>query len=113
MTSLRLALHRWTLVAIAAWSLLILVMEMFKGGGVGNPILCATDPTCGDVGSWVPTAAWVGGTLLIVVLGYGLRPAGGPATTTKDKIVGLAVAVGVLVLVAAALTLYHDNRPIA
>jgi hypothetical protein len=113
MATLRLALHRGTLVAIAVWSLLMLVMEMFKGGGVGNPRLCATDPRCGDVASWMPTAAWVGGTLLILVIGYGLRPANGPATTTKDKVIGFAVAVGVLVLVGVALTLYHDSRPIA
>ena len=113
MTTLRLALHRWTLLGIAAWSLVMLVMQMFKGGGVGNPLLCATDSTCGDVAGWIPTAAWLGGILVILVLGYGLRPAGGPSTTTKDKVVGLVVAVGVLVLVGVALTLYQDNRPIA
>jgi hypothetical protein len=110
--TLRVALHRWTLVGIAGWSLVMLVTETFKGGSVGNPRLCATDPTCGDVG-WIPTAAWIGGALVILVLGYGLRPAGGPATTTRDKVVGLVVAVGVLVLVGVAFTLYQDNRPIA
>jgi hypothetical protein len=88
-------------------------MEMFKGGGVGNPRLCATDPTCGDVAGWLPIAAWAGGILVILVLGYGLRPGGGPSTTTKDKVVGLVVAVGILVLVGVALTLYQDSRPIA
>jgi hypothetical protein len=111
-TTLRVALHRSTLVGIAAWSLVMLVTETFKGGSVGNPWLCATDPTCGEVG-WIPTAAWIGGTLVILVIGYGIRPAGGPATTTRDKVVGLVVAMGVLVLVGVALTLYHDSRPIA
>ena len=112
MTTLRVALHRGTLVGIAAWSLMMLVTETFKGGSVGNPRLCATDPTCGEVG-WIPTAAWIGGTLVILVLGYGLRPAGGRATTRKDKVVGVVLALGILVLVGVAFTLYQDNRPIA
>ena len=112
MATLRLALHRWTLVGIVAWSLVVLWTETFKGGSVGNPYLCATDPTCGEVG-WIPTAAWIGGILLILVLGYGLRPAREPGTTWKDKVVGLAIALGILVLAGVAFTLYQDNRSIA
>jgi hypothetical protein len=112
-TSLRVALHRGTLVAIAIWSLLLLVNEMFKGGSVGNPVLCATDPRCGEgTYSLVATVAWVGGTLIILVLGYVFRPTGGPATTTKDKVVGLAIAVGVLVLAGVAITLYQVSQPV-
>jgi len=110
--TLRLALHRWTVVGIAAWSLVMLVTETFKGGGVGNPRLCATDPTCGEIG-WIPTAAWIGGILLILALGYGLRPVREPATTAKDKVVGLAIVLGILVLAGVAFTLYQDNRPIS
>ena len=88
MTTLRVALHRGTVVAIAIWSLLLLVNEMFKGGSVGNPILCATDPRCGEGRySVVATVAWVGGTLLVLVLGYVFRPVRGPETTTRDKVV--------------------------
>jgi hypothetical protein len=111
-TTLRVALHRWTLVAIATWSLLLLVNEMFKGGSVGNPILCATDPRCGEgTYSVVATAAWVGGTLLILVLGYVFRPVRQPETRTKDKVVSLIVATGVLVLAGLAITLYQVSRP--
>ena len=102
MATLRLALHRWTLVGIVAWSLVVL----------WNPRLCATDPTCGEMG-WIPTAAWIGGILLILVLGYGLRPAREPGTTWKDKVVGLAIALGILVLAGVAFTLYQDYRSIA
>jgi hypothetical protein len=108
--TLRVALHRWTLGGIAAWSLIMLVTETFKGTNVGGPA-CYTDPTCGEVG-WIPTATWIGGIVLILALGYCLRPASEPATTTKDKVVGLAVALGLLVLAGVAFTLYQDNRPI-
>ena len=111
MTALRLALHRWTVAGIVAWSLLVLYMETFKGAG-GGGLRCATDPTCGEVG-WIPTAAWIVGILLILGLGYRVRPASERATTTKDKVVGIALAVIILMLAGAAFTIYQDNRPIA
>jgi hypothetical protein len=108
MTTLRVALHRWAVIGIAAWSLLVLIAQTYKGSGVGGPE-CWTDPTCGEIG-WIPAAAWVGGIMLILVLGYASRPAGEPATSTKDKVVGLAVALGILVLVAVTITLVQDLR---
>ena len=111
-TTLRVALHQWSILGMAAWSLLLLVNEMFSGSHVGNPFLCATDPRCGEGRfSVIATVAWVGGTFLILVLGSALRPAGEPATTTKDKVVSFAVAAGVLVLAGVAITLYQANQP--
>ena len=99
-------------MAIAIWSLLLLVNEMFKGASVGNPILCATDPRCGEgTYSVVATVAWVAGTWLILVLGYVFRPAGGPATTTKDKVMSFVAAAGIVVLAGVAITLYQVSQP--
>jgi len=110
MRTLRAALSRGTIVAAIAWTLVILFIETFKGSNVGGPA-CYTDPTCGEVG-WVPTAAWVGGILVILVIGHG--PTGRqPATTLADKLVAVVVAVTVLVIAAAVFTFYQDHRPIA
>jgi hypothetical protein len=111
MTTLRVALHRWSVIGIAAWSLLVLMAQTFKGGGVGG-WECDTDPTCGEIG-WIPAAAWVGGIMLTIVIGYASRPAGEPVTTTKDKVVGLAVALGILVLVAVTITLVQEPSNLA
>jgi hypothetical protein len=59
---------RWVILAIAGWSVLVLLFQTFKGANVGNPA-CIKDPYCGEVG-WVPVAAWVAGIVLIVLVAY-------------------------------------------
>ena len=56
----------------AGWSILVLLFQTFKGANVGNPRLCATDPTCGE-DKMVPVAVWLVGILVILVLGYFTR----------------------------------------
>jgi hypothetical protein len=118
MRTLRAALSRGTIVAAIAWSLVILFTESFKGTNVGGKA-CYTDPTCGEVG-WIPTATWIGGILVILVIGYALHERartdssdGPPAATLADKLVAVVAVVTVLLIAAAVFTLYLDHRPIA
>ena len=60
------------LALLAGWSILVLLFQTFKGANVGNPRLCATDPTCGE-DMMVPVAVWLVGILVILVLGYFTR----------------------------------------
>jgi Mn2+/Fe2+ NRAMP family transporter len=95
-------------VVALAWSLVILFIETFKGSNVGGPA-CYTDPTCGEVGV-IPTAAWIGGVLVILLMGYATKRQ--PASSYTDKLVAVVVVVTVLVFAAAAFTFYQDHRPI-
>jgi hypothetical protein len=67
-------------------------------------------PDLREVG-WIPTAAWIGGILLILAFGYALRPASEPGTTTRDKVVSLAVALVFFVLAGVASTRFQGNSP--
>jgi hypothetical protein len=118
MRTLRAALNRWVIATLVAWTLLILAVETFKGTNVGGSA-CFTDPTCGEIG-WIPSAAWIGGMLIILAIGFAMRspdadsPDQKPSRTTlADKLVALIVVLAILVLVTVALTFYQDNRPTA
>ena len=60
------------LVLLAGWSILVVAFQTFKGANVGNPRLCATDPTCGE-DMMIPVAVWLAGIIVILVLGYVTR----------------------------------------
>jgi len=114
MRTLRVTLYREVVAALVAWSLLVLLVQTFKGGSVGGPA-CYTDPRCGEIG-WIPTAFWIVGILGILVVGFALRPARlrsvDPASG-GDKVVAVVLVLVTLLGVAATLTLYQDSRPIS
>ena len=68
MNGLRAAVRPWVIAGLAAWSVLVLLAQAFKGSSVGGPA-CRTDPNCGEV-LWVPVVVWLGGCLIILGLGY-------------------------------------------
>ena len=115
MRTLRVTLYREVVAALVAWSLLMLLVQTFKGGSVGGPA-CYTDPRCGEIG-WIPTAFWIVGILVILAVGFALRPArlrsADSASGLGDKVVAVVLVLVTLVGVAAALTLYQDSRPIS
>ena len=115
MRTLRATLNRWVIAALVAWSLLNLLVQMFKGTNVGG-FACATDPTCGEI-AWIPTAFWIGGILLILAIGFVLatRAQGGPsqegpAIPIADRLLAVAVVLAVLALAAVAFWSYQANR---
>lgn len=69
---MRTTLRPPILALLAGWSILILLFQTFKGANVGNPRLCATDPTCGEDGM-IPVAVWLAGLFVFLVLGYFTR----------------------------------------
>ncbi len=83
MRTLRATLNRWVIAALIAWSLLNLFVQTFKGASVGG-LACRTDPTCGEI-AWIPTAAWIGGMLLILVLGFLVRARPGMLAGMDEK----------------------------
>jgi heme A synthase len=107
MAALRAALRPWPLTGIVVWTLVLLAHQIFLGGGIGGPA-CYTDPTCGEKG-WIPTATWIGGILLILALGYASRSDSERATTTTDKVVSLAVVLGVLLVAGAGFAIFLDR----
>ena len=115
MRTLRATLYREVVAVLVGWSLLMLLVQTFKGGSVGGPA-CYTDPRCGEIG-WIPTAVWIVGILVILVVGFALRPARlrsvDSASGLGDKVVGVVLVLVALAVVAAALTLYQDTRPIS
>ncbi len=115
MRTLRATLYREVVAVLVAWSLLMLLVQTFKGGSVGGPA-CYTDPTCGEIG-WIPTAFWIIGILVILVVGFALRPerlrSADSGSGPTDKVVAVALVLGTLAIVAVALTLYQDSRPIS
>jgi hypothetical protein len=68
MRTLGTTFDRWVIGVLVAWSLLMLFVQTFKGTNVGGRA-CVTDPTCGEI-AWIPTAAWLGGILLILIIGF-------------------------------------------
>jgi hypothetical protein len=111
MRTLRAALYPRVMGALAGWSLLMLLVQTFKGGSVGGRA-CYTDPTCGEIG-WIPTATWIVGLLVILVIGFAVRsrdPGGESGTTVPDKLVAAIVVLGIVLFAAAAFTLYQDIR---
>jgi hypothetical protein len=111
MKTLRAALYPQVLGALAGWSLLMLLVETFKGSSVGGRA-CYTDPTCGEIG-WIPTATWIVGILVILVIGFAVRSreqGDRSGTTLPDKLVAVVVVLGILVFAGAALTFYQDLR---
>jgi hypothetical protein len=76
MNGLRAAVQPWVIAGVAAWSVLVLLAQTFKGSSVGGPA-CRTDPNCGEVG-WIPVAVWLAGCAVILVIGYWTRHQGKP-----------------------------------
>ncbi len=62
------------LVVVVGWSALVLLAQAFKGASVGG-LACRTDPNCGEV-LWMPVAVWLGGCVVILVIGYWTRHGG-------------------------------------
>jgi hypothetical protein len=62
-----------TLVVAILWSLLVAGAIILPSPGLGNPFLCATDPTCG-VDERVPPIVWLIGLGVILVVSYLTRP---------------------------------------
>jgi heme A synthase len=115
MRTLRATLNRWVIAALVAWSLLNLFVQTFKGTNVGG-LACRTDPTCGEI-AWIPTAAWLGGILVILAIGFALRAAvpGSPSREEPpipiaDRLLAVAVVLAVLALAAVAFWSYQANR---
>src|SRR3954468_9582796 len=67
MKTLRATMNRYVVSALAGWSVLMYLVQTFKGTNVGG-LACETDPTCGEVG-WVPWAFWLGGVAIILLIG--------------------------------------------
>jgi len=74
MSLLRAIARPLVLAAVVGWSALVLLAQTFKGASVGGPA-CRTDPNCGEV-PWIPVAVWLGGCVVILVLGYWTRHVG-------------------------------------
>ncbi len=74
MNLLRAIARPLVLAAVVGWTALVLLAQAFKGSSVGGPA-CRTDPNCGEV-LWIPVAAWLGGCLVILVIGYWIRHRG-------------------------------------
>ena len=115
MRTLRATLDRWVIGALVAWSLLMLFVQTFKGTNVGGRA-CVTDPTCGEI-AWIPTAAWLGGILLILIIGFVLHAVAQrgpireePAIPIADRLLAVAIVLAVLALAAVAFWAYQANR---
>ena len=118
MRTLRAALNRWVIAALVAWSLLNLFVQTFKGASVGGGA-CWTDPTCGEI-PWIPTAAWIGGILLILMIGFASRaraledPSQAElAIPIADRLLAVAVVLAFLALAAVAFWSYEANRAVS
>ena len=63
MDSLRRVFRPWVIGALAGWTLMVLLAQIFKGGGIGGPD-CYPDPSCLEA-TWVPWAVWAVGIVLV------------------------------------------------
>jgi hypothetical protein len=118
MRTLRVTLDRWTVAAILVWSLINLYVQTFKGASVGGPA-CYTDPTCGEI-AWIPTAAWIGGILIILVMGFLVNSArhdrrkwAEPPIPIVDRLTAVVVVLAMLAFAALVFWYYQATRVVA
>jgi hypothetical protein len=71
MSTIRRILRPVVILALIAWTFLVLLLQTFKGSSAGG-FGCLHDPTCGEIG-WIPTAAWIGGLIFILAVAWAKR----------------------------------------